>query len=148
VPVDAPVTTASLLSGMCDLLHAGLEDDLDAAVFLVPNLIKVRAFFQRGGVGDHERRIDVADELRREGVNVEAVGADLAICAAWTSSTPSLTDGGWTPCWPMPGAGWERLSSIRTSPTFAVCSIPTLRARSISFTKSAMTCADRAQVAF
>src|SRR3954452_2679810 len=63
IPVEAPVTTASLrwLSDMDRLLHTGLEDNLDAAVLLVAEgLVEFGSLFERGCVGDDEGRIDVA----------------------------------------------------------------------------------------
>src|ERR1700704_843385 len=63
IPVEAPVTTASLrwVADMGRLLHAGLEDNLDAAVLLVAkSFVKFRPFFERGRVGDDEGGIDVA----------------------------------------------------------------------------------------
>src|SRR3954451_15585333 len=63
IPVEAPVTTASLrwLSDMGRLLHTGFEDNLDAAVLLVAeSLVELRPLFERSRVSDDEGGIDVA----------------------------------------------------------------------------------------
>jgi hypothetical protein len=57
IPVEASVTTASLRwdSGIGCLLHARLQDDLDAAVLLVAEtLVKLGPLLKRGGVRDDE----------------------------------------------------------------------------------------------
>src|SRR5712671_6813414 len=78
MPVEAPVTTARLLTlssmdGLlaCDFhgfLHARLEDDLDAAVLLLSKgVVELGSFFERGRMGDDHRGVDAAflDELKQ-----------------------------------------------------------------------------------
>src|SRR4051794_37331077 len=69
IPLDAPVTTASgrLASSIGCLLHARLQDDLDATVLLVAKcLVEFRTLLERSDVCDDARRVDVAALDARE----------------------------------------------------------------------------------
>src|SRR5205809_786620 len=70
MPVEAPVTTASLRALVVIVISSGVEHDLDAAVLLVAKgLVELRAGFELGPVSDDERRIDftILDALEQLG---------------------------------------------------------------------------------
>ena len=90
-----------------------------------------------------------ADELRREGGNVETVQADLATLEGVDELLQTRLKVGTSMRFsPMLDVGWGGRSWIKISKIFGASSTPISPARSISFTKSAATCARRGRAAF
>ncbi|GMP13110.1 hypothetical protein TM239_68140 [Bradyrhizobium sp. TM239] len=73
----------------------------------------------------------VAVDLRRLGVSVEAVEADLATTDGVDRLCAAVGDRRSMRCWPMPASASARRSSIRTLPGSSIWSTPTSPARSI-----------------